>query len=55
MTEEVLDTATTRSWAEVLLKQYAATIKAMHYSEEMGVKLKEVRGHWQIILVRRSE
>jgi hypothetical protein len=53
--EEVLEVCKTRAWAEVLLDQYAATVKAMEVADYMGVRLKECKGMWHIVLVDRRE
>lgn len=53
MKHEILETCDTRAWADVLLKQYAATLKAIGAQKEMGVKLEQMRGKWQVVLVRR--
>jgi hypothetical protein len=53
--EEVLETCKTRDWANVQLVHYASAIKAMDVADYMGVKLKEIQGVWQIVLVDRRK
>lgn len=52
-TKEILETCETRAWAEVMLHQYAATLKAIGAQGEMGVKLEQMQGRWQVVLVQR--
>lgn len=54
MIGEVLETCDTRPWAEVLLNQYARTIKATGYAEQLGVRMQEMKGKYHIVLVRRT-
>jgi hypothetical protein len=55
MTEQVLDVCRTKDVASIKLVHYASMIKEQRVASFMGVKLREVQGAWQIVLVDRRE
>jgi hypothetical protein len=54
VTETVMEVTKSRQMAEIKLVHYASAIKAMEAADRMGVKLKQVQGVWQIVLVDRK-